>query len=387
MGRQEVEESLLAGHDLRLAKNVRADTLLDEEWQACVAQADSNAGETLGLLVKYNSTLRDAKAIIFAASSQGNVPSVVRLGLALFFGKVLSPMGKAAEQCHEWFSKNNCMVCADMCASMLFDVDHRVRTIAVKSLAIGAIAQPVAVGRAKDEILRPLSAGSASVREDGLAAIRACFSVLPRDTVLSIAAMLVDDDDAVRHTSRAVLIDVVRGERTPRGGGDGSRRHDEMLEGLVKGWFRDSDVPHTPHASHHGTPLATPRSGVAAIAEETDAVCDEDLDPRSLLLLLTARQKAPFDLNVEQRISVRSALVSILPRGYPPAVHAAQKLAQSGGGEGELEEAEDLRSVAAAATTLALLGPGVSPIYTFSRAHTHARALSLCVCVCVCVCD
>jgi len=57
-------------------------------------------------------------------------------------------------------------------------------------------------------------------------------------------------------------------------------------------------------------------------------------------------------------MSVRGLVAAIFPRGHPLAIEAAVQLCQSGGGEGEAEEAEDLRAVDAGVVTLSLLGPG-----------------------------
>ena len=57
-------------------------------------------------------------------------------------------------------------------------------------------------------------------------------------------------------------------------------------------------------------------------------------------------------------MSVRALVAAIFPRGHPLAIEAAVQLCQSGGGEGEAEEAADLRAVDAGLVTLSLLGPG-----------------------------
>ena len=88
------------------------------------------------------------------------------------------------------------------------------------------------------------------------------------------------------------------------------------------------------------------------------------MGPRSILLLLggVVLRGTPlrvYKLNVAQQISARAAVAHLIPRGYPPAIHAALHLMiQSGGGEGEIEEAEDFGAVAAGANAIAVLGLG-----------------------------
>ena len=350
---QTIEECLLKGFDTHTARIIDVDTFDEATWRSFLDQADQNASNALELIIQFQGpTLFNALGRVLSGTVH-NVkvifPGAIRVGIALFFGKVLTPKGKHEQRLHQWWTHDSVVRSADLCASMLFDASERVRHTAIKSLAIGAHSQPHAVHLARAELLKPLSCypndsnnmtanKSAHIREDGIRAAQACISILHRNVLLTIAAMLVDEEDLVRRASRKMLFEVVQQES--------GVRQNELLDGLVKGWFPDEDSGDVENNEDD------------ALRAQDGQFADDEIDARSVLLLLTGQQKPPFALNLEQSLNVRGALASILPRGYPAAIRAALRLAESGGGEGEAEEAEDLRAVAAAAATFAIIGPG-----------------------------
>ena len=346
--REKLELCLLAGHSAHHASIVDVDALDDGAWHEFLARAEANAADVLELLRLFQGALlRDATNIVAASATRRNVPGAIRVGLALFFGKVMSPRGKVAEATAAWFSKDNAKRAAELCAAQLFDTASRVRHAAVQALSVGVAAQPFCIGMARDEILKPLSccdrgALSSSIRADGLRALRACMTVLPRKIALTVAAMLVDADDDVQGAACALLVDYLENAGSPL-------LRKELLDGLIRGWYDESDDEH-----------ATPRDAEALAVTGTEGkyMADEEIDPSSILLLLSGHPQPPHRLSVQQSISARSAVRRLVPRGYPLAIRAALTLLHSAGGEGEEEEAEDLRAVSSGALALAILGPG-----------------------------
>ena len=276
--REKLEACLVAGHDQRYATIVDADAISDAEWVACLARADANIPDALVLLGYFHGAfMRDAAIIIAASATKRNVPGVLRIGLALVCRKILSPEPGTSEERAEWFSKENAARAAEICAALLFDDASRIQHAAIQSLSVGARAQKASIVRAKDDILKALSATgsvrSGMIRSVGLEAVRACMTVLPRSTVLTVASMLVDEEDSVRHEARQLLTEYLAHDlhaATPR-------QRDELLDGLVKGWFPES-------ADH-----ATPRDAIeeALVGSDARHVNQDDIEPTSLLLLLT----------------------------------------------------------------------------------------------------
>jgi hypothetical protein len=387
---KDLEACLLAGHDEHAAAVFQVDALSDEEWAAFQVQADTNARELLKLMASYGGMmLSQAEQLVLISSGRVDGPRVlgaVRLGLALFCGHALSPHGRDAAERAEWLSPNKdtrqkeLIKCTQVMALMLADPDHRVRIAAVQSLSTAVVTQQMAVSLAKEDILGTLSHSSSpksgAIREDALMAIRVCYKSaaaeghdppLPRNTLLTIASMTIDADENVRAAARAALADVIQLSSEPRHTDrDNSefRRVNDLLEGLVRGWFSDpSDTTSQNHDNDEG-----------GLGEQGG----DEVGPRSILLLLggfvvCGAPRRVCTLTVAQQLSARSAVARVVPPGYAPAIHAALHLMQSGGGEGEIEEAEDLGAVAGGASAIAILGPGLESQLVFSKIVQRMR--------------
>ena len=377
---------LLEGQAEQVDGAINLDALDDGAWMALRAQADANAARALDVMADHQhklNLLKDADHLVRPKGSTSIQPGLglVKIAVALFYGKILAPVGKAAAHA-PWFSRGSesrkaeLELAAVLCAELLVDPTHRVRACAVASLKIAAKSQPGAVGRAFMPILAPLSHSAAAVRRDGIDALRACMlpchsAVLPKTNMaLQLTQLMVDDDIEVQSAARALLTDMVEDNAKAREGfdKDGSelKRRDHMLTGLSKGWFPDEiDL----YAS-----TGTPRdAGAASMASSLQAGerREDEIDPRSVLLMLasrpapTARGGAALSrpVTVEQHFHTRAFVARCMPHGCPPAVRAALSLMESAGGESPEEEGDDLRAVEAGVAALSLLGPMRGPSF------------------------
>ena len=92
---QTIEECLLKGFDTHTARIIDVDTFDEATWRSFLDQADQNASNALELIIQFQGpTLFNALGRVLSGTVHNLkviFPGAIRVGISLFFGKVLTP--------------------------------------------------------------------------------------------------------------------------------------------------------------------------------------------------------------------------------------------------------------------------------------------------------